>query len=98
MFLKIVVDKIILGCVYIPPDASNEMCSERCEVIESIHLKLSDFYLDITGGFNLNNYVCLLYDSDNQSHISGDVLLSHINFFNLKHRNSINNSNGRTLV
>lgn len=44
VFLKLILNniKIILGCIYIPPNNSYDVYSKHCEVIESIYLMYPD--------------------------------------------------------
>jgi len=58
VFLKLILNniKIILGCIYIPPDSSCDVYSKHCEVIESIYLMYPDYNYVITGDFNLNQF------------------------------------------
>jgi len=99
IFLKLTVNniKIIKGCVYIPPDASTDMYSNHCDIIESIHFKFPEHYFVIVGDFNLSNFDWSV-DPNTQNHSSGGIIFnSYINFLNLKQCNIIKNCLGRTL-
>jgi len=58
IFLKLTISniKIILGCIYLPPNATVEMYSNHCDVIVSLFYNFSDHYFIITGDLNLNNF------------------------------------------
>lgn len=57
-FLKINLNNktIILGCIYIPPNASNETYSSHCDDVKSLYINFLDFHFVIIGDFNLSNF------------------------------------------
>lgn len=99
IFLKITFNniKMILGCVYIPPDTSSDVYSHHCNTVESIYFKFPEYNFVITGDFNLNTFDWSVYPNS-QNHKSGNILYNtYINFLKLKQCNSIINCIGRTL-
>lgn len=99
IFLKLTVKniKIIICCVYIPPDSSCDIYSDHWDTIESIYFKFPEHYFVIVGDFNLRSFYWSV-DPNNQNHRSGGILFnSYINFLNLKQCNNIKNCVGRTL-
>jgi hypothetical protein len=85
-FLKFTVNniKIIISCVYIPSNASFDLYSNHCDIIESIHFKFSEHYFVIVSDFNLSNFNWSV-DPNIQNHRSGGIIFnSYINFLNLK--------------
>jgi|UniRef100_A0A2S2QT69 hypothetical protein len=58
IFLKLTVNniKIIIGCVYRPPNASFDIYSNHCDIIDSIPFKFPEHYFVIVGHFNLSNF------------------------------------------
>lgn len=53
IFFKFILINIkILGCVYIPPNATTKMYTNHCDIIESLFFSCSDHYFIITGDLN----------------------------------------------
>lgn len=99
IFIKIKINNIniILGCIYIPPNATNDMYSSDCEVVETIYANFPDFNFVMVGYFNLSNFDWST-DPASQNHISGNIIFnSNIHFLNLKQKNNVKNKNDRTL-
>jgi len=99
VFLKLTYNnvKIIMGCIYIPPDFSVDMYTKHCEVIKSMYHNYPDYNFIITGDFNLNQFDWYI-DLIVQDHISGSLIFNcYINYLNLEQVSSILNFSGRTL-
>jgi hypothetical protein len=86
IFIKIRINNIniILGYIYIPPNAMNYTYSNFCEVVDKIYTNFSYFYFIIRGDFNFNNYDWP-FDPANQGYSLGSIIfISYVHFFKFK--------------
>lgn len=99
IFLKIIFRsiKILVICVYIPPNISSDIYYEHCDLVENITASNPDHKILIFGDYNLNNFDWTV-DYSLVTHPTAIVVVnSFIQYLNLKQFNFIKNKNSRTL-
>jgi hypothetical protein len=84
--------KLLIGCVYIPPNMSSEVYSNFSNTVESILTSCSpDTHLILIGDFNLPE---VDWDTPSLPNASSQTLFQLISLYNLRQYNNISNHRG----
>lgn len=88
--------KLLLACVYIPPNSHLDLYKKHCEIVENFYINFSIDQILIIGDFNLNKFSSSDYSffTNTSSHF---IVNSYINYLNLNQVNYVKNNHDSIL-